>query len=46
MTIEDLKEMDEAYFEYRKACLNEGKEPLSFKAWQQMPSGEFRGCYE
>ena len=47
MTVEDsIKERNDAYHEYLKACLDEGKEPLTYNAWRKMPSGEFRGWHE
>lgn len=47
MTIEStIKELNDRYHAYLKACEAEGKKPLSYRAWQNMPEGEFRGSYE
>lgn len=47
MTIEDtIRERNDEYHEYIKSCLAEGKKPLSYPAWQNMPRGEYRGWHE
>lgn len=47
MTIEDaIEDRNDRYHKYIKACEAEGKKPLSYRAWQNMPRGEYRRWHE